>query len=146
MAKVCKTFSFKADFPLTNKEMTCQNLLIVDGEVNVPEFLRKLYSQKDLSFYCQDASTYKFESDDVPDKTKMIRESENFPGVKFIISFFYVKDNHYVVGYFSVLNGKIGQEKLWDNTQIINENNGFNYAFNFVSRFYPLLVKDVFVC
>ena len=125
--------------------MTCQNLLIVDSDVNVPEFLRKVY-ERDLAFYCQDASTYKFESDAIPEKSKMMKESVNFPDVKFIISFFYIKDNHYVIGYFSVLNGKIGQEKLWDNTQIINENNGFNYAFNFVSRFYPLLVKDVFVC
>ena len=145
MAKTENCFLLKAGFPLTNKEMTCQNLLIVDGDVNVPEFLRKVY-ERNLAFYCQDASTYKFESDSIPDKSKMMKESENFPDVKFIISFFYVKNSHYVVGYFSVLNGKIGQEKLWDNTQIINENSGFNYAFNFVSRFYPLLVKDVFVC
>jgi len=125
--------------------MTCQNLLIVDGEINAPEFLRKVY-ERDLAVYCQDSSPYKFETDDIPDTSKMMKESTNFPNVKFIVSFFYIKDNHYVVGYFSVFNGKIGQEKLWDNTRIINENSGFNYAFNFVSRFYPLLVKDVFVC
>ena len=126
--------------------MSCENLLIVNHgneNLNVIEFLLRIYERDDISILCQDCSSYKFKTNIIPPKPRFIEESLRNPNTNFIVSFFYVKDSHYTIGYFAVQNGKTQQEKIWDSEK--RDENGLSFAVKFVSRFYPLLMKDIFV-
>ena len=126
--------------------MSCENLMIVNSEarnaLNPVDFLLTIYEQGSASICSQDASTYKFKTDFPPPKQKFAEESVKHPSVKFIVSFFYVNNSCYNIGYFVVQNGQFLQERDWDSEK--KNEDGLLFAVKFVSRFYPLLLKEIF--
>lgn len=122
--------------------MACENLVIIDRDFDIFKLIKAVYKQNNISVECKDARFYKFKSNQLPDKETLKSISEQHSDVKFIVSFFSSKYEHYDIGYLTVKNGEIEKEKIWSSQT--NSNDSANYAKTFVSRLYPHLYNDIF--
>ena len=122
--------------------MACENLVIIDRDFDIFKLIKAVYNQENISVECKDSQFYKFKSNQLPDKEILKGISKQNPDIKFIVSFFSSKYEHYDIGYLTVKNGEIEKEKIWSSQA--NNNDSANYAKTFVSRLYPHLYNDIF--